>query len=101
MAKPISCKSGFKSFPSSGDGNILTKGLDVNKVKSKNPKFKIPKTPITLDENMSGKFLLNKQTSVVHIDSIKIHNNNEPSWAPQTADTLNNKGSANCELLAT
>ena len=79
MAKPMSCKSGFKSFPSSGDGNILSNGLDVNKVKSINPKFKNPNTPITLDENMSGKFLLNKQTSVVHVESIKTHNNNEPS----------------------
>ena len=79
MAKPMSCKSGFKSFPSSGDGNILSNGLDVNKVNSINPKFKNPNTPITLDEKMSGKFLLNKQTSVVHVESIKTHNNNEPS----------------------
>ena len=88
MARPISCSKGFKSFPSVGVGNILSNGFEVKRVNKRNPKLSSPRIPITLIEKSFGKLLLYRHTSTVHIDNMSIHNSNEPSWAPQTAEIL-------------
>ena len=55
-------------------------------MKSKKPMLIIPMIPSTRAVASCGKCLLNNATAALHKDSNQIHNNNEPSWEPHTAD---------------
>ena len=46
----------------------------------------MPMTEITRAANSSGMLWLKRATAAVHSDNTVAHNNNEPSWAPQTAE---------------
>ena len=55
-------------------------------MKSKKPMLIIPMIPSTRAVASCGKCLLNNATAALHKESNQIHNNNDPSWEPHTAD---------------
>ena len=86
---PKSCSKGFKSAPSLGAiGNKRSKGLLVNNRNAMNPVDNSPITPSTRACNTSGKPPPSNATARVQVAMIKVHNRNEPSCAPQMADSL-------------
>ena len=88
MTKPGSCNKGFKSRPSGGGGNKRSKGLEVIKMNIKKPVETKPKIPITRATMAKGSERENKATATVQPDSMRTHNNKEPSCPPQTDANL-------------
>ena len=98
---PGSCSKGFRSRPSRAAGIKRSKGLDTMSINSKKPTLIKPMTPKILARMSSGRCFENKLTATVQMLSIIAHNNNEPSWPPQTAAIRNWMGSFEFELVAT
>jgi hypothetical protein len=76
-----------------GHDKILVHGVGGKIIK--------PMTPKILARMSSGRCFENKLTATVQMLSIIAHNNNEPSWPPQTAAIRNWIGSFEFELVAT
>src|SRR5688572_15091015 len=84
--KPGSCNRGFKSRPLVGMfRKIRKKGSEVNKINNKKPKLIIAKILRTRATKISGNFRLKKTIAIIHTLNTVIHNNIDPSCAPQTA----------------
>ena len=85
ITSPGSCNKGFKSRPSGAAGKTRMKGLEVVKMKAKNPTATQAKTLSTRATRVKGNGRENKATAAPHTDSSKIHSIKDPSCPPHSA----------------
>ncbi len=79
MARPGSCRSGFKSLPSAGGSASRAKGLDVRRMNNRNAAAIQDCTASTLARKSSGIDRENKATAAPNSDRTSTHKSIEPS----------------------
>ena len=88
MAKAGSCKIGLNPNPSSCDGIILSKGLDVRMVNNTKPVVINAWVSKVFEIKLKFELLYNLNKKKLNIVKTSIHNNIDPSWLPQTPEIL-------------
>ncbi|MNY70238.1 hypothetical protein D3C86_2083310 [compost metagenome] len=88
MARPTSCRIGFKSLPSPGAGIRRAKGLDVRRMKSVNATAIQAWTASTFAFSVSGRLRPKVATSAEKNTRISSHKSIDPSWFPHTPEIL-------------
>tara|TARA_X000000950_G_scaffold25731_2_gene27691 strand:+ start:11557 stop:11940 length:384 start_codon:yes stop_codon:yes gene_type:complete len=101
MIKPGSCKSGLRSLPFDGIGNILSNGFELNNINIRKNNNKRPMIDNISATIAFGIFFENIAIKEHQTDITKTHSNIEPSWAPHTAENLYILSKFIFELLAT
>jgi hypothetical protein len=92
IIKPKSCNNGFNSRPCVGMISRRSNGLEVNNKNNKKPTLISPNIIKIWFSTSDGKRLEKIDTATHQTDNINVHNNKEPSCAPQTADILKRSG---------